>query len=130
VTLESLAALFEARGLTSPDRHDFVLVRLGQRVRISEIAEICWRAEARVGETTLSHAKRLFRTLPTDHQVGLVHLVVGTDDSGGEFASFLGQQARRHNFGFSMMIAPRPTRDVFDGFFSAVGLNLEVQGHA
>ena len=109
MSLEEYAASLEARGLTGPDKHDISLVRLGQDVRLFEI----WRradglVEVKAGETTVARVEDMFRTLPVDHNLGLVTLITGTDPESSDFLVFLKKQAQRRNFTVTML-ARAPT---------------------
>ena len=66
--LRMIAALWEEKGYTSPDRHDINLTQLGQRVRIAEIGQEPGElVKIMRGETTLRQTERMFQTLPDNH---------------------------------------------------------------
>jgi len=51
------AAMMEARGYTSPTKHDLVIVVLGDRVRVAEVDAEDGRVKAVSGETSLEKAR-------------------------------------------------------------------------
>ena len=112
----------EASGLTSPDKHDIVLVKFGRRVRIAETRQgKAGRVEIQFDETTLAKVEQMFRTLPDDHNLGLVNVITGAGSIPSVFIAFLKKQAERKGFAPVTTTAPRPLKDVFDGFYDALG---------
>jgi hypothetical protein len=115
--LAIVAALWEDKGYTGPDRHDVLLAQFGQRVRVAEVGQDPGEpVKVMCGETTLRRIKRLFQRLPNDHNLGIVQIAIGKTASY-ELVNFLKQQARVKNFTVVSLIAPRSAEEIFDDFF-------------
>lgn len=119
--IAAAAALLEARGVTSPERHDLILVKFGARVRVVEVGARNGRVKAKFGETSVGKIQRMLASLPPDHNVGLVSVVIGRDFVPDSFLRFVRKQAQRRNFSLMTSTSPRPTKEVFDRFYEALG---------
>jgi hypothetical protein len=121
MTCAETASLMEARGYTSPDKHDLIIVALGDRVRVAEVGAEDGLVKGVSGETTMERAKLMLSTLPVDHNLGVVSVVLGTNFDCDEFPTFVGQQAKVKGFTFTTMHGPRSAKQVFDGLFESLG---------
>jgi hypothetical protein len=129
MTAQEAAAMFEARGLTSTDKHDLSIAVLGNRVRIAEVGvdEETGRVKVVAGETDIQTAKAMLSTLPVNHNLGIVDVVLGQGYDCDEFLAFIRQQASVKNFSFTTMHGPRSAQQAFDHFYEALG-DTEPQG--
>ena len=98
--MAAVAAMLEARSITSPDKHDLIIATFGDRVRIAEVGAVERHVETWSGETSLEEVKRMLSTLPERHNIGLVTVLLGTDCDWDGFPTFVGEQAKRRNFSF------------------------------
>jgi hypothetical protein len=123
MSIAEAAAVFEARGMTSPDRHDLIIAVLGRRVRVAEVGvdNETGRVKVMAGETSLEAAMRMFGSLPAKHNLGMVSMSPGQDHDCGQFLTFVRQQAQRKNFSLVTMHGARSAKDVFNGFFKTLG---------
>ena len=80
-------------------------------------------------------ARRLPATLPQNHKIGLVIVSLGFDyhcdacSCFSYFLKFVRKQSRSEHFSFSTMHGTRTCKEMFDGFFEALG-DVETQGTA
>jgi hypothetical protein len=124
------AAMFEARGMTSPDKHDLLMVPFGDRVAVAEIGvNEAGRAETRAGESTMALARHMLSTLPAGHNLGIVSVTLGRDYQCDEFLAFVREQSIAKGFSFTTMHGPLTSRETFDNVFRALG-DVETAGSA
>jgi hypothetical protein len=119
--MAAVAAMLEARGITSPDRHDLIIATFGERARIAEVGAVERHVETWSGETSVEEVKRMLSTLPEGHNIGLVTVLLGTDCDWDGFPTFVGEQAKRKNFSLATMLTPRTSQEIFNSFFQALG---------
>jgi hypothetical protein len=115
--LYMVAAEWEARGLTSPDKHDMIVAQFGQLVRLAEIGQAPDQdVEMRYSEIALPSFEYIFRELPADHGLGLVNILLG-QGATFDLLQFLTQQAKVKNFSVTSLTASRTAKQIFEGFF-------------
>jgi hypothetical protein len=92
--LRALAVLWEEKGYTGPDRHDMLLAQLGERVRVAEVGQDGPDDPIKVmcGESTPRQVRRMFREVPDDHPLGIVHVMLGKG-AASDLLHFITQQA-------------------------------------
>jgi hypothetical protein len=105
--------------LTTPDKHDILVVKDGRGVKVKEIAEnpaANRRVEWIMGESTLHKFETFVRQLPENHPLGYIQLVVGPDLGCPDFFSFLAKWSKRKGFNLVRMIGTRTSKEIFDDF--------------
>jgi hypothetical protein len=123
-TTQFLAGKMER--LTTPDKHDLNLVKFGQRIKVTEIAEMKMdngkkRVEGRGGETTLHSFEKMIKELPANHNLGMIMGILGTDFIPNGFMEFLTKYAKLKKFSVVSMMGTRTTKEVFDNFDDPYG---------
>ena len=120
--IKAMADGFEARGLTSPDKHDMLLAVFGDRVRVAEVGATERGVETRMGESMVSDIERMLTDLPEGHCLGMLNVSIGADYDCDAFLAFVKRQAELKGFTFMTVFASdrRSSKDIFDGFFDAI----------
>jgi hypothetical protein len=123
-----IAAMLEAKGLTSADKHDCVLAILGQRVRVAELREDKnGQVSVLSGETTLDMAKKMLEELPDNHNLGIYNVCLGKDYDCDEFLAFVSHVAKAKNFSLVLTHGHRSSKAVFDDLLKVVSSNAKPQ---
>ena len=116
-TMENVAKKLDA--LTAPDKIDMNVSQFGNRVAIVEIRERpdLNKVEARASELTLGQFRRMIRTLPEDHHLGLVTLILAGNFQHSELYAFLNKYAKRKKFNTITMLGTAMAKEIFEATF-------------
>ena len=105
--------------LTAPDKIDMNVAQFGNRVAIVEIRERpdLNKVEARASELTIGQFRRMIRTLPEDHHLGLVTIILARNFQHSELYSFLKKHGKRRKFNTITMLGTATAKEIFEAVF-------------
>jgi hypothetical protein len=73
--------------------------------------------EARASELTIGQFRRMIRTLPEDHHLGLVTFILARNFQHSELYSFLKKYGKRRKFNTITMLGTATAKEIFEAAF-------------